>query len=712
MRISPMSKSMKISPMSKTVRKMSKKKNKRCVLEDFQCQSSRNCCGDLQCRTPEGSKNKVCVNYVSTYQDPCDLSLCQNDGLCSRRGDSFSCNCIGTGFKGDTCAEDIDECASLSTHSCNSTSETCTNIEGSYRCFPNIVCEGMGNAKCTEPFNGFFDELADLGSFRATSMDHSAIRTWMKYEVWESISMESLVESSPQQYIVFATENGFASETRGLLLLDEFLDFLLVNKTLSPADLTALQEEFGFFYTARRLEHQPNDGRLLSLSNEQCNQILREKVAKALAVCLEAIGIDEAIAEKIVASLVQKHGDLLKIAFATQFVQHDGLTEGFVASVFITFLTTIEWWEVEQIIMLQFEGYKRASALLDVSLNLMALYATGGCVAVDKLEATFPVIFSLFDDVKDDLKNSCFGDTIVQGCEDFYRSGGYGLTTSTVNMGQAMGEITLNYEMYMIKDEIEVFYEGERIYWSGGLVSGGKTVTLSYGPGDSQLIVVRVSAPNTGTAWTFSITCPESDHIVPPPTDDHGVNLLTYTNIKNTILSKNYKFFTGAFDLNLVGIRSPARAANEWDDTFCVLYKDEEGREKIFISDYFTTDPGNYYLENPLKSSGCAILTPGQHRGVWIIGTHNGKYKALVQQGNVISVYRDNNKDTVLDLNPKTIEKDWFGINLHHGSGSSKIGKYSAGCQVFRDSRSSLCANFSRKAKGVWARRQLLLYFA
>lgn len=127
-----------------------------------------------------------------------------------------------------------------------------------------------------------------------------------------------------------------------------------------------------------------------------------------------------------------------------------------------------------------------------------------------QIESTLPAIFALFEDVDEDLK-SCFGDTIVQGCEDFYNSGGYGLTTSTVNMGQTAGNISLWYEMYFIEDEIEVFYEGERIYWSGGLVQGQRSVQLSFGPGQSQLIVVRVSAPYSGTAWKFSITCPESE---------------------------------------------------------------------------------------------------------------------------------------------------------------------------------------------------------
>lgn len=147
-----------------------------------------------------------------------------------------------------------------------------------------------------------------------------------------------------------------------------------------------------------------------------------------------------------------------------------------------------------------------------------------------------------------------------------------------------------------------------------------------------------------------------------------------------------YKFFTGKYNINLVGIRGPNRNAGSWDDTFCMLYQDDQGSNQIMVSEEFTTDPGVYYLEHPLKENGCAIVAPGQHRSVYEIGMHgdSNPYEALVQTGAKISVYRDNNKDSKLDMRTESIERGWFANNLHHGYNSDTVGENSAGCQVFK----------------------------
>lgn len=158
----------------------------------------------------------------------------------------------------------------------------------------------------------------------------------------------------------------------------------------------------------------------------------------------------------------------------------------------------------------------------------------------------------------------------------------------------------------------------------------------------------------------------------------------TYENIRNAIKRKGYKFFTGDYNVNLVGIRTRNRIINDkWDDYFCLLYQ-VNGVNKIKVYKDFTVDPGSYYTKvKLLNSKGCAIVVPGQYRGVWKIGKHKGKYTALVQKG-YIKVYRDGNKNSTLDMKSSTIMRGMFGINLHHGGNSSRIGKYSAGCQVFR----------------------------
>lgn len=163
-------------------------------------------------------------------------------------------------------------------------------------------------------------------------------------------------------------------------------------------------------------------------------------------------------------------------------------------------------------------------------------------------------------------------------------------------------------------------------------------------------------------------------------------NLFTYQQFEHIYKKKGYKFNTGSFNLNLAAIRSTLfPQPNKFDDVFAVIYTDALGYYNSLCVKC-TTDPGFYYLQNPMNVKGTAIVKEGQYENVWRIGLHKG-YEALVQTG-VITVYRDNNKDTVLDLNPNHLDSGYFGIDMHHASftGSSEdVGKWSAGCIVIQD---------------------------
>ena len=153
---------------------------------------------------------------------------------------------------------------------------------------------------------------------------------------------------------------------------------------------------------------------------------------------------------------------------------------------------------------------------------------------------------------------------------------------------------------------------------------------------------------------------------------------------KSLFAKKHYAYFTeGSYNMNIIGVRAKTDkvVTNKFDDFIILDYKDDSGKwcRQIYKA---TTDPGITYLNFPIDAKGCAMMVPGQYRGLWRIGIHKGKYKALVQN-RPVTVYRDNNKDSVYDIEAATLHTGVFGINLHHaGTDSVSVDKWSAGCQV------------------------------
>jgi len=141
-----------------------------------------------------------------------------------------------------------------------------------------------------------------------------------------------------------------------------------------------------------------------------------------------------------------------------------------------------------------------------------------------------------------------------------------------------------------------------------------------------------------------------------------------------------YPVFDGQYDLNIIGIRKRNGTPNKFDDMVSCVYR-QRGQ---WMAHHWaaTTDPGQYYLLNPLQVKGTAILCPGHYRGVWEIDGHAGKYEALCQRGGEVTVWRDADRDGNLDMTGE-VDTGFFGINLHKaGEHSTRVDRWSAGCQV------------------------------
>jgi len=185
----------------------------------------------------------------------------------------------------------------------------------------------------------------------------------------------------------------------------------------------------------------------------------------------------------------------------------------------------------------------------------------------------------------------------------------------------------------------------------------------------------------------------------------------TREKVKEVIISKGYKWFNDnnnkGYDVNIIGIRNSetdGKVTNHFDDTLTLSYKDAAGEWK-FHQWEATTDPGQYWMENPMNKDGTAILVPGQYRGSHKIRKHQGKYEALGQR-RPVKVYRDNDRDLEYDTDEATIKEGIYGINIHRSNPYTEsyyVNKWSAGCQVFKkvdDFHEFM--EICRKARDIW----------
>jgi len=166
-----------------------------------------------------------------------------------------------------------------------------------------------------------------------------------------------------------------------------------------------------------------------------------------------------------------------------------------------------------------------------------------------------------------------------------------------------------------------------------------------------------------------------------------------------TIMRNNkYEIKERPYELNIVGVRTDNWTPNSFDDFIFVFYKDDKGNWQG-SKNPATTDPGTYWLKNPMSPQGTAILKKGQYNNSHAIGSHRGQYTALVQVAPVTTI-RDYDRDNKLSYESLKTTTGLYGINIHRAgsSGTTKVvDKYSAGCQVFSDA--SDFASFIETAK-------------
>jgi len=163
---------------------------------------------------------------------------------------------------------------------------------------------------------------------------------------------------------------------------------------------------------------------------------------------------------------------------------------------------------------------------------------------------------------------------------------------------------------------------------------------------------------------------------------------------EQALKNKGHAFFDGGhkYNLNIIGVRNKSHDSKKFDDSLIVIYRDDKKDWEI-LSYEITTEPGPSILRKPINPEGTAILIPDQYRGVYRVGLHGGSYRhtALVQRGGTVKVWRDQNKNEIIEIDENTlIQEGMFGINIHRRADPGEreyVRGSSAGCQVFKDSR-------------------------
>lgn len=155
--------------------------------------------------------------------------------------------------------------------------------------------------------------------------------------------------------------------------------------------------------------------------------------------------------------------------------------------------------------------------------------------------------------------------------------------------------------------------------------------------------------------------------------------------ILHTMKTRGWTVYTEPYKLNIVGIRHPSTAPNRFDDLITVFFRDRDSKWVFYVFPA-TTDPGTYWLLNPIAPKGTAILAEGQYRDAYRIDRHRGKYYALCQRLKEVTVLRDYDRNAILDFVSARLDRGWHGINIHRAlkTGTAReVERHSAGCQVF-----------------------------
>ncbi len=167
--------------------------------------------------------------------------------------------------------------------------------------------------------------------------------------------------------------------------------------------------------------------------------------------------------------------------------------------------------------------------------------------------------------------------------------------------------------------------------------------------------------------------------------DQRLKKLITPDSLHKAFCKHAYVFHTDG-KINLFGIRNNDYSVGTFNDVLGIHYVENE--QDVLILHQGSVDPGSYYMNHPMQSSGTAVIRFQQVIDGWAPGYHMG-YKALVQVKPAwffrITTEQFEKDGRIIRLSDKTPVFEQIGCNMHRVNSKFDVfnnTNASAGCQV------------------------------
>jgi hypothetical protein len=170
------------------------------------------------------------------------------------------------------------------------------------------------------------------------------------------------------------------------------------------------------------------------------------------------------------------------------------------------------------------------------------------------------------------------------------------------------------------------------------------------------------------------------------PGDDFAGRIVRYMQAKRHWISRHPECLNIVYveGCNLDGTPND-NAPGQFNDVRLVLHVTQpDGVPRIVKAWQGTTEPGQYYTQNPLHPGGAARIAFDQYKA-WVVGPHGADAHEALVQVERIKVFRDKGRDYRRCCDKFEIGSG-FGINQHWGYDlpENNIERANAGCLVGR----------------------------